>query len=269
MAPASKKDKVLPPVHPNVAVEERLRKRLEALVDEMHNSIMYWVGAAYKANEPEISMALDASPAAELQKTMKRLGVQWEGRFSQASKELAAYFAKAAKDRSDVALKGILKKGGFSVKFKMSRTMNDVLQATIAEQVGLIKSIPDKYLLDVQGAVMRSVQTGHDLKTLSDELQQSFGVTKRRAAFIARDQNNKATANFTRVRQTELGITEAIWRHSGGGRHPRPTHVTAGREKIKYNVAEGWYDPAVDKYILPGELPNCRCVSRSVIPGFI
>ncbi len=69
-----------------------------------------------------------------------------------------------------------------------------------------------------------------------------------------------------RVRQVELGITQAKWRHSMGGKKPRPTHL-ANNGKL-YDVARGWYDPAVKKHIFPGELINCRCVSISVIKGF-
>ena len=32
-------------------------------------------------------------------------------------------------------------------------------------------------------------------------------------------------AAMNRARQDELGIEKARWRHSGGGKHPRPTHV--------------------------------------------
>ena len=56
--------------------------------------------------------------------------------------------------------------------------------------------------------------------------------------------------------------------HSGGGKEPRPTHLAAGKRKQRYDVREGWYDPAVGKNIFPGELINCRCVSRPVIEGF-
>jgi hypothetical protein len=34
---------------------------------------------------------------------------------------------------------------GFTVEFKMTSQMNNALQATIAENVGLIRSIPEKY----------------------------------------------------------------------------------------------------------------------------
>jgi uncharacterized protein with gpF-like domain len=73
---------------------------------------------------------------------------------------------------------------------------------------------------------------------------------------------------MNRARQEELGITEAVWLHSHAGKKPRPTHL-ANHGK-RYNVAEGWFDPdpKVRKHIWPGELINCRCVSKSVVKGF-
>lgn len=262
----AKNDKTLRPVHPNVGIESAYRKRLAKLVDDMNASILFWLKAAYRANTP--LMAQDRNPAQELRSAIRKLAQQWQSNFDDAAPKLAEYFSRSVYLRSDAALRKILRDGGFSVKFKMTSAMRDVLDATIGEQVALIKSIPQHYLTQVEGMVMRSVQTGRDLGTLTKDLQEQFGVTKRRASFIARDQNNKATASMTRVRQVQLGITEAIWMHSGGGKHPRPTHLKAGRDKTRYDVSKGWFDPAIGKWIFPGELPNCRCVSRAVIAGF-
>jgi SPP1 gp7 family putative phage head morphogenesis protein len=113
---------------------------------------------------------------------------------------------------------------------------------------------------------MRSVQTGRDLGTLAKELQKQYGVTKRRAALISRDQNNKATRALTRARQVEMGIKKALWIHSYAGKKPRPTHLR--NDGKPFDVVKGWYDPAEKKFIHPGELVNCRCTSRSIIPGF-
>lgn len=260
------KERILPPVRPNAGTEAKYRRKLQALIEEMHASVLYWVKAAYKANEPVI--AQDELPTAVLQRVIKKLTRRWEKRFDVASKELAAYFAQAANKRSAQQLQQILKEGGFSVSFKMTRAARDVLNASIAEQVELIRSIPSKYFTDIQGSVMRSVQTGRDLGTLTKELQNNYGVTYRRAALIARDQNNKATATITRVRQKELGLNKAVWVHSGGGKTPRPSHLAAGKRKQEYDINEGWFDPDEGKYIFPGELINCRCVPRAVIAGF-
>lgn len=251
-------------VKPNVGLQMAYFNQLKKLIAEMHKSLDYWLAAAYKTNQPEI--AQDASPAETMRGVMDKLAARWQKRFDTAAPLLAKYFATAMHRRSDAQLKQILRDGGFSVTFKMTKTMNDVMRATINEQVGLIKSIPQQHLSQVQGLVMRSVAEGRDLYTLSKELQRRYRITEHRAAIIARDQNNKATATMNRVRQVELGITEAIWMHSHAGKEPRPTHVA--NDGKKYDVRKGWYDPAVKKRIWPGTEINCRCTSRSVIPGF-
>lgn len=258
-------EKVLRSVHPNVGVEMEYRRRLVRLIEEMHNSVMYWVETRYRNNEPAISM--DAkTPAVQLRLTINKLKKQWLGKFHDAARDLAEYFAQDVKDRSDAQMKSILKKAGISVKWKMTPAQKDIMQATVEANVSLIKSIPHEYLKNVEGAVMRSVQTGRDLGSLSKELQKKFGVTKQKAALISRDQNNKATSAFQRARQKELGITQAVWMHSHAGKEPRPTHVAMNGKK--YDITEGMYDPDEKVYIWPGQLINCRCTSKSVIPGF-
>lgn len=259
--------KVLTAVRPNAGLEYLYRKRLDCLIDAMHRSFMKWVLAAYRANQPHIvEMAADKLPADELREVMRELGKRWRDRFDDGSKLLAGYFAKAASKRTDAQLQAILKKIGFSVDFKMTRAQRDIVAATVNENVALIKSIPDQYIKGVEGAVMRAVQVGNDVGGLAEELENTFGVTKRRAQFISRDQNAKATAALNRARQLELGIQFAEWQHSGAGRHPRPSHVKAGRDRVRFDVAKGWLDPALGRYIQPGSEPNCRCVSRSILP---
>lgn len=260
----NKNERILPPINPCCGTEALYRRKLRKLVEEMHASIIYWLSAAYRANEPVL--AQDAVPASELQKAIRKLIRKWQKRYNNAALDLAKWFALSTAKRSDAMLAAILRKGGWSVKFKMTKAQRDILHATVHENVSLIKSIPQQYFGKIEVMVMQSVKTGRDLQQLQKDLLKNFAVTKRRAALIARDQNNKATAALIRVRQDELGITEAIWLHSGGGRHPRPTHVRNSGKR--YNVKTGWLDPAINKYIWPGTEINCRCVSRSVVPGF-
>lgn len=255
------KEKTLAPVRPNEGLEAAYRKRLEGLVDEMFASVFYWLKAGYKQNTPE--MASDASPAKALQAITAKLAKRWQDRFDDEAKANAEWFAQSAQDRSDRAMLHGLRKEGMSIKFKMTRAMNDVLQASTSENVGLIKSISSQFFTDIEGAVMRSVSQGRDLGALTKELEKTYGVTHRRAAFISSDQNNKATANMLRVRQMELGIVSARWRHSAGGRHPRPDHVAANGKR--YEVAKGMLISG--EYIFPGQLCRCRCVSISILPA--
>lgn len=267
IAPVKKgrKELILSAVRPNEGLRIAYRRKLEALVTTMQNDIEKQVLSAYEGTPPQ--MAVDDSLSSTLLiSIMDKLRKKWTQRFNDASQDLAEYYATDMADRADGALEAILRRGGFSVKFKMTRAMQDVMKSTIAEQVGLIRSIGEKHLSDVQGLVMRSVSAGRDLNYLSTELRKRFGVTKKRAAFIAHDQNSKATAKITRARQTELGITEAVWLHSHGGKTPRRTHLANNNKR--YNIEKGWYDPDEGEYIWPGELINCRCVSKSIVRGF-
>jgi SPP1 gp7 family putative phage head morphogenesis protein len=177
---------------------------------------------------------------------------------------LAAFFAQKAGDRVDAELKRMLRDAGFTVQMKLTKAQQNVLQATIGENVSLIKSLAERHLTNVEGIVMRSVQTGRDLGTLAKELEANYGVTQRRAAFIARSQNNMATATLTKTRQQELGVKKARWRHSAGGKHPRPEHVAFNGKT--YDVEKGAF--LEGKWTWPGHEPNCRCVSIPIIPGF-
>ena len=255
--------KTLLAIRPNAGLTARYNRRLASLIEEMHGSALYWIRATWRANTPE-SLAQDVSPAAALRSAMRRLARRWQSKFDKLAPDLARYFATAASSRVDATLREALKAAGVTISFKMTAAQNDVLQATIADNVALIRSIPQEHFKSVQGVVLRSVATGRDIGALTRELEDTYGVTKRRAAFIARQQNNLATATLTKTRQTELGVTKAVWQHSAGGKKPRPEHVAFSGKT--YDVAKGAY--LEGKWTWPGVEPRCRCVSLSVIPGW-
>lgn len=249
-------------VNASKGVEVAYRKRLDRLITEMSNSFEYWIESAYKAHPPR--MAMDALPSAELNKRVKELGRRWIARFDEMAGKIADDFVNKGVKYTDSSFMSALKDAGWTVQFKITPVMRDAINASIQENVALIKSIPDQYLLEVEGIVMRGFQTGRDLHSISKDLQHRLGVTKRRAALISRDQSNKLTASVTRARRKELGITQAIWVHSGAGKHPRPSHLKAGKDKLIFDIEKGAYLDG--KWVLPGEEINCRCSSKSVLP---
>ncbi len=230
---APKKSITLRAVRPNLGIQAAYQRRLDAMIDQMHKSILYWITATWRANTPHAARgAQDASPAVDMRKMMREMSRRWTSAFDVGAKETAKHFADKSMGHADTSFQMILKKAGFTVPFKRTAAVNDGYQAVIGENVGLIKSIASKHLSEVEGLVMRSVQHGRDLSTLRDELVARYEITKRRAAFIARDQNNKATAIMGRLRQKEIGIKKAKWLHSGGGIHPRESHEEADGTKV-------------------------------------
>jgi SPP1 gp7 family putative phage head morphogenesis protein len=261
-----KGERVLKPVRPNAGIAAIYRRRIDRLLKEMACSYVYWLRAQYQANPPKL--ASDESPAQKLQRELNRLGLHWGRRWGQMAPRLARYFATAVEDRARKQLRDILREGGASVEFRMTAAMRDVFKATVQENVSLIRSIPEQFHTQVEGLVMRSVQSGRDIGQLTKDLQKRYGVSYRRAALIARDQNNKATSTFQRVRCQELGIEEAIWLHSHAGKKPRPTHKA--NDGKRYKIAEGWFDPdpKIRQRIWPGQLINCRCTAKPIVKGF-
>ncbi len=253
-------------VHANRGVEAKYRRKLQELIAEMHGSVGYWLAAAYKKNPPKMAAlvehAQDASPASRIKKILADLAKRWVDRFEEMAPKIAEAYVKDAFKASDSAFRLALKEAGWAVEFKMTPAIQDAFNASLQENVGLIRSIPEKYLQQVEGVVMRSYATGRDLETMTKELKQLYPAASHRAELIARDQSNKANAVVNRARQMELGITEAIWMHSHAGKNPRPDHVKANG--IRYKIAEGCLISG--KYIQPGEEINCRCTSRPVLP---
>lgn len=258
------KRKLLRATFTNKGVEARYRKDLERLIGEMSHSVKYWLEADYKAHPPAIEVAMDALPSQELAKRIKELSRRWIGKFDDMAEKIAERFVQAGKRATDASMAASFRDAGWTVKFKPTRMMQDAVNATIHENVALIKSIPQQYLLEVEGIVMRGYSKGMDLKAITDDLEARYGVTRRRAVTIARDQSNKLRATTEQARRVELGLFEAEWVHSSAGKHPRPSHVKAGRDKKRFDIRKGCYLDG--EWLLPGQAINCHCTSRTILP---
>ena len=258
--------KTVKAVPANRGIEAKYRKALQRMIAEMHGSVEYWLTAAYRKDPPRmaalVEQAQDASPSAKIKKILDELARRWTKRFEDYAPKLAEAYLQGSFKASDSAFRQALKEAGWTVEFKMTPAVRDAFNASLEENVGLIRSIPEKYLQQVEGTVMRSYSAGRDLATMVKELKQLYPAASHRAELIARDQSNKANAVVNRARQMELGITEAIWMHSHAGKNPRPDHVAANGKR--YKIAEGCLISG--EHIQPGEEINCRCTSRAVLP---
>lgn len=271
--------KTIPAIHANAGVEAWYRNELESLVIQAQLELARIVNegvpdltvqpqtaALVKMSGVESLIAFDAPPVAKLDRELKAWAKKWGVKFDKVSVTIAQKFAAKATRMTDTQMAAALKQAGFTVRFRPTTVSLNAYKAVAAENVQLIKSIPAQYLTNVQSAVWSSVRAGADMATLSAQLRKQYQLTTERAALIARDQNNKAKATIETTRRLELGITHAIWQHSSGGREPRPTHVAMNG--IMFPLNKGLYDSAEKAYVLPGQLINCRCTSRAVIPGF-
>lgn len=255
----------------DLGLRRKYAEKLVALVTEMHRSTVYWLLAEYKRQLPRVeklmatdaALADDASPARDMLARLRAQMRRHRAIIDEKAQSYAEWFAARANSGATARTKASLSEMfGFTVGMKgLTRNVNNVLQSVIAENVGLIKSIPDKYFTELEGLVMRSVRTGRDIATLTEELEKRYDVARDRALLIARDQNNKASAAISRARMQDAGVEMAIWRHSSRAKHPRPSHLEADGEI--FPLAEGLFIDG--EYIFPGEEINCGCTAAPYV----
>lgn len=249
-------------VGPNAGIGAWYRKRLDTEIKAMHKSVVYWLLAAYRKRENEI--ATDASPIREILERFDKDMRRWKRRWTWLARWLSMRMVEKTEKTDKSALEQAYKAAGFTVKFDASRQLNAVSRALIEANVHLIKTIPQRYFDEVREIVTRGVSMGRDLTYISEELGKRYKITRERARFIARDQADKASMAIQMTRDQELGVKEGVWVHVPGKKSSRPTHEAMDGKT--FPLDKGLYDSAVNRYVLPAELPNCRCIYRRVLP---
>lgn len=254
----------LPAVPPNAGVQAWYFRQLKRLLERMADSIELHVLASYRRDNPDIGMASDESSSSiALRRSMNKWGTRWISKFDAMATEIARKFARQTHEHIDRSSAAILKNAGFTVRFSPTPAARNAYQATVAQNVQLIKNLPREYYEGIQNSVWSSVMKGQDMGGLAKELRERYHISLRRAALISRDQNRKATALIENVRRSEVGITHAVWIHSHAVKTPRASHL-AFSGKI-YELKKGAYLDG--KWVWPGTEINCMCLSRAIIPG--
>lgn len=258
--------KTLRPVRPPIVIERAYHKKLKTLLREMNRSLYWWLRAEYRKAEPEI---VGDSAMADLRTKMKYLARYWNKKYNEKAKEIAEWFATEVQKHTTRNLQNQMKRAkltelGFDLKFTYhSRKERITFNSIVEQNVNLITSIAKEHLTKVQGIVLRGIETGHDLEQVTTNLEESFGVTERRAAMIARDQTAKASNNLSRRRLLDYGVTKGKWMHTSSGKTYRESHVDM--DGTIYDLEDGCYDFDYGDYVQPGELVNCHCVCVPVL----
>ena len=250
----------LRPVRPNAGVEAVYRQQLQSMIVDMASSYQYWLTAAWRQTG---EIAQDRSHTVNIRDVMRKLGRRWRRKFDRIAEDVARRFANQSAKSLDAAMMDALKRAGFTVRFVMTSGVREAMLTAQERNVSLIRSIPKQFHQQVEHHVWQAVSKGGDLATLTKVLEERFGVTHKRAALIALDQNSKAHAAYESARRQELGITEAIWRHTGSSAEPRQSHKEAHGKR--FDIAKGCLIDG--EYIQPGELIHCGCTSEAIIPG--
>lgn len=180
-----------------------------------------------------------------------------------AGARIAGEFVQSSLKKSERDLK---KSAGIDV-FSGNNTLQDYLKASAQQNALLIKSIPAKYLDEVQTLVMANMRSGMRPSYIEKALQEQYGVTQRRAKMIARDQTSKIQGELAEKQQKGAGFEFFKWVDSDDSR-VRHRHRVIDEKVTAYGKGIYRWDnlPLSDKGvpIKPGSDYSCRCIARPV-----
>jgi SPP1 gp7 family putative phage head morphogenesis protein len=128
-----------------------------------------------------------------------------------------------------------------------------------------VKDFTEKEVKELRQKMMQTVFSGDRYGSAVKTIQDSYGVTERKAKFLARQETSLLMTKFKQTRYQGAGIEYYKWQCvSGTKQHPvRPLH--------KKNEGKVWrWDepPTVDEAgnrKNPGQDYNCRCTARALV----
>lgn len=276
------------PVKPSQDAERFYRSQLNGLVRLMSRQLYAVLGSELARLKPQYTadalVTMDGWTDDILAAIRQVSSLFTSGLFDQQAKRVAAgTISRAEADNAEDFRKSVNRAVG--VDFDLitkPRGMVDYLEASTAENVNLIKSIPTQYFERVETIVLGGMKDGLAPTAIAKQIQEQTGVSARRAKLIARDQVSQLNSDLTRQRQAAAGIefyrveTAKDQRVSGdpSGKYPNAKISCYGIAKQDVGYGPGVYKVADGASwggktgLHPGKHhPLCRCVGISLIPG--
>lgn len=140
--------------------------------------------------------------------------------------------------------------------FAADPNLDNIKTLWAQENVKLIKSVESQYFERISNIMSNAVRNGTMTDDIADAITDQTGISERRAQLIARDQIGTLNGQLTKQRQTNVGISQYIWRTSED-RRVRPRHRARDGETFS------WDNQPDDGH--PGIPISCRCVALPII----
>jgi len=200
----------------------------------------------------------------DIQGVIDTLLAKWTSRpFRRLAERLASRFVRTTLSTIDRQQK---RSFGIDV-LQVSPEIRATMEAAAIQNANLIKSIPERYLNNVANSVLTNMRTGLLPREVAKQIENEYGVTQRRARFIARDQTAKVNGELTKQRQLDAGYLYFKWL-DGDDERVRASHRAIAEADVGYGKGVyRWDDLPTNERgerIQPGSDFNCRCSSRPV-----
>lgn len=256
-------------------------KRIRAIVNQFEKAYKkeaLRIAAKYCKNEVQ-DAAISVVPS-ELEIALAKLAAKQSMGLGSNAKQVSRWYCRQLLRNISADQKRALKKAGISTAWLKQKWTVQIVRgqyvapsvaAKIPEQVeanaALITKLCERSAQRVQNAIAEGISKGYNLSRLTEKINSLENMDEARAARVALDQSCKLN-QFIQVENSKaLGVKEGIWVHVPGQYESRASHMKMNGKK--FDLEKGMYDPDVEDYIQPGELPYCRCCFKAILPGFL
>lgn len=274
------------PLRHSVTIETRYIAALTKLVNQMVAQVEREILPILKATKMEQD-AMDGSTFDADDTPKKAANKKAAANAAEKVAALQAKFAAMFKNRAHKLADGMMQAVTAESATNLNNTLTDlsgkmtvgmgfmdgpvgeVVKGGIAENIALIKSIPDNYMARVSGHLEAAAMAGNNMTGLIGKIQDAAGIEKRRAKNIALDQTRKAYNTINGARMAAAGVKKFEWVHSGGGQRPRHHHIAPYPAGLNGGIFELDNPPIIDPDTgergLPGQAINCKCTMAPVV----
>lgn len=269
-----------PPIRTGIEMGAAIARELRAMTIETR-AVVNSLSRAPDAQTSEVVGAMDAPPydkerwpkggsggsvPTEAKQRLEALQKKYRERFSALADEWSRKMIVGVVEQSTAQLTHGLKDMAAQIEIRSTMAeprMRAIVEASTQSCAQLITRIPEKYLGEVQIAVMSAITTGSGLEELVPYLTKRYEGDARHAHLTALDQVRKASESINAARVQALGSEEFVWIHVGGERYPRPLHVSYSGKTFRYDDL-----PVIDERTgvrgKPGDAIGCRCRQRAI-----
>lgn len=131
-----------------------------------------------------------------------------------------------------------------------------------------IQNFAEEEIRRLRSEVAKNVASGNRYEALVETIQASYGVTSRKAKFLARQETKLLLAKYKEVKYQAAGVEEYTWRCVvGSPAHPvRPSHKILDRGIFRYDdppITTAPSEPV--RRNNPGQDYNCRCYDIPIV----
>jgi SPP1 gp7 family putative phage head morphogenesis protein len=131
-----------------------------------------------------------------------------------------------------------------------------------------IKDFTQAEIQKLRKDLQKSAMAGNRYESAVKTIQRSYGVTERKAKFLARQETSLLMTKHKQVRYEEAGVKEYRWRCVAGSKnHPvRPWHKALEGKVFRWDNPPITTEPGQPvRRNNPGQDYNCRCFAQPIV----